>query len=72
MAEFDEVFDTEYKGYNGASGPFEAVVNMGPVQPPQRKGRLAQYACDKLLELQQKFDELEKNGVFARPGDIGI
>ena len=45
---------------------------MGPVQPPQCKGRLAQYACDKLLELQQKFDELEKNGFFARPGDIGI
>ena len=72
LTEFEEVFDHDYKGYNGASGPFEAVVNMGPVQPPQRKGRLPQYARDKLLERQQKFDELEEKGVFARPEDIGI
>ena len=45
---------------------------MGPVQPPQRKGRLPQYSKDKLQELQQKFDELEGKGVFARPEDIGI
>ena len=72
LTEFEEVFDPDYKGYNGASGPFEAVVNMGPVQPPQRKGRLPHYARGKLLELQQKFDELEEKGVFARPEDIGI
>ena len=45
---------------------------MGPVQPPQRKGRLPQYAQDKLRELQHKYDELEQLGVFARPGDLGI
>ena len=26
----------KYPSYNGAAGPFEAVVNMAPVQPPQR------------------------------------
>ena len=29
---YDDVFDPTITGYNGATGPFEAVVNMGPVQ----------------------------------------
>ena len=72
LAAHDQVFDPTITGYNGAVGPFEAVVNMGPVQPPQRKGRLPQYNHNKLVELQQKFDELEAQGVFQRPEDIGI
>ena len=72
LTEHDSVFNPSYPGYNGAAGPFQAVVNMGPVQPPQRKGRLPQYAPDKLQLLQSKFDELEEKGVFARPEDIGI
>ena len=68
----DEVFNPTISGYNGAAGPFEAVVNMGPVQPPQRKGRLPQYAHNKLVELQQKFDELETQGVFKRPEEVGV
>ena len=69
---YSEVFNPNFKSYNGAAGPFKARVNMGPVQPPQRKGRVPQYSRDKLLELQQKFDELESLGVFSRPEDIGI
>lgn len=72
LMEFDSVFDPNITGYNGASGPFQACVNMGPVQPPQRKGRVPQYSRDKLTELQQKFDELETMGVFVRPEDAGI
>ena len=72
LNEYDSVFDPNFKGYNGASGPFEARVNMGPTQPPQRKGRLPQYARDQLLELQDKFDDLEELGVFMRPEDISI
>ena len=45
---------------------------MGPVEPPQRKGRLPQYARNQLLELQHKFDELEALGVVRRPEDINI
>lgn len=45
---------------------------MGPVEPPQRKGWLPQYACHQLLELQQKFDELETLGVFICPEDINV
>ena len=52
-------------------GPFEAVVNMGPVQPPQRKGRLPQYSKGQLQKLQDKFDELENIVVFKKPEDLG-
>ena len=37
------------------------------VQPPQRKGRVPQYSRNNLEELQQKFDKLEKQGVFCTP-----
>ncbi len=70
--EYDNVFDANFVGYNGAVGPYEAVVNMGPVQPPQRKGRIPQYSRNKLEDLQNKFDELERKGVFQRPEDLGI
>ena len=66
------MFDPKYAGYNGHVGPFEAVVNMGPVQPPQRKGHLPQYARNQLVELQAKFDELETMGVFVRPEDVPV
>ena len=56
--QFDSVFNPQIEGYNGASGPFQDKVNMGPVEPPQRKGRLPQYPKDRLVELQQKFNEL--------------
>ena len=52
--------------------PTKPKVNMGPVEPPQRKGRLSQYARDQLIELQEKFDHLEQLGVFRRPEDVGI
>ncbi|CAG2238456.1 unnamed protein product [Mytilus edulis] len=38
LRKFSEVFSPNFEGYNGEIGPFEASVNMGPVQPPQRKG----------------------------------
>jgi hypothetical protein len=72
VKEYDDVFDKNISGYNGAAGPFEAVVNMGPVQPPQRKGRLPQYAPNKLVDLQHKFDELESLSIFQPPENLGI
>lgn len=69
---YDEVFNPNFSGYNGAVGPFQAKVNMGPVLPPQRKGRVPQYSRNQLVELQQKFDDLEQLGVFKRPEDVGI
>ena len=70
--DFSHVFNPRSSVYNGAVGPFEGTVNMGPTQPPQRKGHLPLYGRDKLVQLQDKFDELEEAGVFRRPEDVGI
>jgi hypothetical protein len=66
------VFDSKFPGYNGACGPIKAIVNIGPVQPPQRKGRIPLYNNSNLDLLQSKFDELESLGVFQKPEDLGI
>ena len=70
--QYDGVFSPVLSKYNGASGKIEAVVNMGPTLPPQRKGRLPHYNRETLCELQMKFDELEQAGVFAKPEDENI
>ena len=70
--EFDDVFNPSISKYNGASGKIEAVVNIGPTLPPQRKGRLPQYNRNTLEELQAKFDELEAAGVFAKPEQVNV
>lgn len=72
LIKFDDVFNPNFKGYNGAVGTLEAKVNIDPVQPPQRKGRVPQYSKNQLDTLQQKFDELENIGVLKRPEDVGI
>ena len=72
LREFDTVFDPNYSQYNHAFGHYEAVVNMGPVQPPQRKGRVPQYSRNKLQELQNEMDRLEEMGVFAKPEQANI
>ena len=61
---YDRVFNPDITGYNGAAGPIQASVNIGHVQPPQRKGRVPQYSRNQLVELQAKFDELEHAEVF--------
>ena len=61
-----------FPGYNGKAGQIEAVVNMGPVLPPQRKGRIPQYSRNQLSELQNQFNILEAEGVFKRPDDLGV
>ena len=72
LLKYDDIFDPMLSKYNGASGHIEAKVNMGPVLPPQRKGRLPQYNKSTLTELQSKFDELENMGVFVKPEDANI
>ena len=70
--EFNKVFDPSFSGYNGADGPVEAVVNVGPTIPPQCKCCFPQYAQNKLVELQEKFDALETAGVFVKPENHNI
>ena len=72
IRENDDVFNPSIKGYNGHAGRFEAKINMGPVVPPQRKGRVPQYSRNQLEELQRQFNELEQQGIFKRPDDLGI
>ena len=72
LQKYDDVFNPQFTTYNGAFGHFEATINMGPTLPPQRKGKGPQYARDKLVELQQRFDDLEAQGVFRRPEELGI
>ena len=50
LSKYDSVFEPQLPGYNRSTGPYQAEVNMGPVKPPQRKGRLPQYACNMLVE----------------------
>ena len=69
---FPSVFKPDFKGYNGAMGPFQAVVNIGPSLPPQRKGRVPQYSHDNLVLLQEKLDQLEEAGIIAKPEMVGI
>lgn len=72
MLKHDRVFGPDLPGYNGSAGYIEAHVNMGPVEPPQRKRRLPLYPRDKLIELQEKFDELEKDHVFSKPEEVDV
>ena len=50
LSKYDSVFEPQLPGYNRSTGPYQAEVNMGPVKPPQRKGRLPQYACNMLVK----------------------
>ena len=66
------MINPQFATYNGSFGHFKATINMGPTLPPQRKGKVPQYSPDKLVELQQRFDDLEAQGVFRDPEDLGI
>lgn len=58
--------------YNQKSGKCDVHINMGPIPPPQHKGKVPFYGRDNMLLLQEKFDELVEIGVLKRPQDIGI
>ena len=70
--QFDSVFEPTIGRYNDASGRVRAHVTFGPVLPPSQKLHAPCYGRDNLQLLQDKFDELESNGVFARPEDVGV
>ena len=72
LKDFDDVFNPVFSKYNQSLGPFKAVVNMGNVKPPQRKGRLPQYSRNRLVELQAEMDKLEELGVLAVPENLNV
>jgi len=70
--DFEHVFSSNFPGYNGYFGKIEASVNVTDQLPPQRKGRIPLYQHDKLVDLQNQFDNLETKGVYGKPESIGI
>ena len=69
---FDSVFEPVIGRYNDKSGRFRARIAFGPVLPPSCKLHAPCYGRDNLQALQDKFDELEAQGVFARPEEVGV
>ena len=68
LREYNSVFGPPFLENNGAAGPYKAKVNLGSVKHPQRKGHLPQYARDKLIKLQEKFDHLAiQPAIYCRP-----
>ena len=68
--QYDLVFQPIIGCYNDNSGKVRARVNIGPVAPPTKKLKIPLYSPDMMQQLQDKFDELEVQGVFVRPEDV--
>ena len=71
-ADFDDVFQPVIGRYNDFSGKVRARVNIGETKPPAKKLHAPNYCKNDLEALQDKFDELESQGVFVRPEDVGV
>lgn len=69
---FDNVFSPHIGCYNDQSGHIRASINIGPVEPPPRKGKLPLYNHVNLQQLQIEADKLEQLGVLAKPEDVGV
>ena len=68
---YDSVFEDVIGKYNDHSGKVRSRILMS-VNPPTRKLRVPNYCKNNLDALQDKFDNLEGHGVFARPEDVGV
>lgn len=71
-ASYDSVFEDTIGRYNDKSGKVRARINFGQAKPPTRKLRVPNYCKGNLDILQEKFDELEGEGVMGRPEDYGV
>ena len=58
--------------YNDHSGKVRARVNIACAKPPTRKLNVPNYCPKSMHLLQDKFDELERDGVFRRPEDVDV
>ena len=72
LREYDSFLTPSSRGTMVLQAPTRQRSTWALSSPPQRKGRLPQYARDKLIELQEKFDHLERLGIFRRPEDVDI
>ena len=53
LLEYDDVFNPNISQYNGRSGRCSVDINIGHIQPPQRRGRVSQYCKGDMDELQR-------------------
>ena len=72
LLKYDELFEPTIGRYNDKAGKVRARVNLGKVVPPTRKLQVPMYDKNNLDLLQDKFDDLEHQGVFARPEDVKV
>ena len=68
----DSVFHPNIGRYNGKSGHLKMKINFGSANPPVRKLHAPNYGKNNLDTLQDQFDDLEGQGAFGRPEDIGV
>jgi len=52
LKEYDSVFDPQLPGYNRSTGPYKAIVIMGPVKPPS--GKTASHSMHEINSLSSK------------------
>ena len=69
---YSPVFSPQFTCYNEKSGTIRANINMGPVEPPPRKGKIPLYNHSNLQHLQLEADKLEELVVLAKPEDVGV
>ena len=70
---FSQVFQSDLPQYNGCFGTVKASINLPRNLPPSsRLKHCPWYPKSKLLELQEKMDDLESKGVLAKPQDLDI
>ena len=71
--QFANVFNSDLPRYNGKFGRVEAVINVPESLPTSsRLKEVPWYPRTKLVEMQDKIDDLEQKGALARPQDIGV
>ena len=72
IAQYDHVFEPTIKRYNDNSGKVRARIHITVNKPPTRKLQVPNYCHKDQQLLQDKFDQLEQQGVFVRPEVAGV
>ena len=72
LHDYDCVFSPHLGTYNDKSGCICAHNNIGPVEPPARKGKLPFYNQSNLQKLQEEADKLKELGVLAKLEEVGV
>ena len=72
LQKFDSVFDPFITGIIVPQAPSKPLSIWALSNPLSVWVAYPQYSRNKRIEFQNKLDELERQGVFRRPEDIGI